>query len=60
MTETQRRDIRLATAYVANIAFLRKAEAEGRLADPKAIEAEIMRAVQTLERVLSPTPEGTP
>ena len=52
MTEEEHRLVRLALAYVAGTLFLRKAEREGRLADDRAIDAELKRTLDTLEHAL--------
>lgn len=52
MTELERRRIAQARSYVANLALLLEADRTGRLADPDALDAEIERAIDTLDEVL--------
>lgn len=54
MTPLQRSRIRSARAYIAGLILLHRAKAAGKLADPRAIEAELQRALDTLDEVLAP------
>ena len=52
MTELERQRIRQARVYVAGLTLLHQADRAGTLADPAAVEAEILRALDTLDEVL--------